>query len=1015
MHTDKTFHKRLLASCVSAAVLAGLTGQVHAQGGVVTEEVVVTGVRSAQETAVSIKRDADTIVDAISAQDIGKLPDVTITDSLQRISGVQIRRDAGEGGSVNIRGMGQVLTMLNGESYLGANAITSVQPNYSDIPSQLFSGATVIKSQSAANHPGGISGAVDLQTYRPLSSGFDEGFTFSGAAQLSQGQETGKTDPSVNFLVNWRDERMGFMVSFAHQTSNLANFYSGMNGDSGWTGLPAESWAYDWVEEDTQLGDMGERMGEDGAVDVNNNDSFGDSFWAYQGHSAFNRQTERQRTGINAAFQMDVGNGLELVAEVFHTQMEDYDRKMGLSHTDKWNRWGWFYPSEHRNTGVQVDGATLHTVQEYTGNGMRVKSFSEVFAREAESTNVNLELNYDNGGPFTGSLRYVHGTAELERLNSYMDLDLAAGNQWGVQCQAYPPGTAGEQGQCPDGQLQTNPGGYQGFPVLTVNYAGRNPHWSGFDNNANLTRNGQPIEGVAERSLNDYMANVNAYALGALASENNYLREGQLDVGRFDGNYALRMAWLDSVDFGIRYSARSVDNFEFDLLSPIGGCDVKWKATDVVLNGGDIDGACTYGDGETYYTAGVPTPLADLDPIQVSNYGSATGIPAAWVVDPRSMDNVEAYHEGLYPGTERAINPGRSYSVDLDELSTYVKANFSHGQLSGNLGLRLVNTDLTITQNQVGEPQPYGAANESISEFVTERSYSDVLPSLNLRFELTDELVLRAAANKTMAPLDLNQWGAGLAPSYAIDGEADSDTYNQFIVISATADGNPELDPWRANNYDLSLEYYLGAASALSAGLFYIDIDSFIESGSISMELPDQDGVVRRSVNVSTSVQGSGGVLKGLELGAKLAFGDFFSDSPLEYFGTDINYTYSPSESGNQDLTGNELPFQDNSEHVFNLVGWYEAGPWQARLAYNYRSERVAGYNVTWGHGTLWQKPTGYLDFSAAYDITDNVSVFVNASNLTNEREEYYLEYEDQFAYQFEYEARYTLGVRATF
>src|SRR5690625_7890342 len=87
---------------------------------------------------------------------------MTITDSLQRISGVQIRRDAGEGGSVNIRGMGQVLTMLNGESYLGANSITTVQPNYSDIPSQLFSGATVIKSQTAANHPGGISGAVDL-------------------------------------------------------------------------------------------------------------------------------------------------------------------------------------------------------------------------------------------------------------------------------------------------------------------------------------------------------------------------------------------------------------------------------------------------------------------------------------------------------------------------------------------------------------------------------------------------------------------------------------------------------------------------------------------------------------------------------------------------------------------------------------------------------------------------------------------------------------------------------------
>jgi TonB-dependent receptor len=180
------------------------------------------------------------------------------------------------------------------------------------------------------------------------------------------------------------------------------------------------------------------------------------------------------------------------------------------------------------------------------------------------------------------------------------------------------------------------------------------------------------------------------------------------------------------------------------------------------------------------------------------------------------------------------------------------------------------------------------------------------------------------------------------------------------------------------------------------------------------MELPDQDGVVRRSVPVSTSVQGSGGVLKGVEAGAKLAFSDFL-DGPLQDFGVDINYTYSPSSSGNQGLNGEGLPFQDNSEDVLNLVGWYEAGPFQARLAYNFRSERVAGFNQTWGEGTLWQDSTAYVDLSASYAINDNVSLFMNASNITGEKESYYLEYKDQFAYQYEYEARYTVGVRATF
>lgn len=1016
-HNKSRFQKRLIAAAVASLATAGLSSTAVAQGDMqMLEEVIVTGVRSAQETAVNVKRDADSIVDGISAEDIGKLPDVTIADSLQRISGVQVRRNAGEGGSLNIRGMGQVLTTLNGESYMGANSITSVQPDYSDIPSQLFSGSQVVKSQTAEHQPGGISGVVNLQTYRPMSSGFDEGWTLSGAANLSRGQDTGETDPSVNFLANWRTDRMGFMVSFAHQQSNLANYYSGMNGDGGWTGFASEfdGAEYAWVNEDTQLGGMGDRITPEG-VDVNGNGTVGDAFWAYQGHSAFNRASERERNGVNMAFQADIGDAFELVAEGFYTEMEDFDRQMGVAHTDKWNRWGNAYPSMATGTGVEVSGGELHTVQEFTSNGMRVKSYSDVGVTEAESLNVNIELNYDNGGAFTGSARFVHGSAEQEVLNSYLDIDLADGNQWGVDCQLYPAGTAGEQGDCADGQLQTNPNGYRGFPVLSFNYTGSNPHWSGFDNNANLDRDGQPIDGVEAATIQSYIDNVDSYSVGAMASENNFLREGDTNVVRFDGSYELNRGFLESVDFGIRYSERSVDNFEFDLLSPIEGCDVKWKATDVVLDGGGVEGACTAGTGGEFYAAGVPRPISELDAIQVSDFGSATGIPAVWTVNPSSMDDVEGFHESLYPGTQRVINPGRSYGVDLDELSTYVKANFAHGIMSGNVGVRVVDTDLTVAQNQVGLPQPYGAADQLVGESVTNRSYSDVLPSLNLRFDLTNELTLRAAASQTMAPLDLNQWGAGLAVNYNIDGEPSSDTYQQFIVNGGNADGNPELDPWRANNYDLSLEYYLGAASVVSAGLFYIDVDSFIESGSVRMELPDQDGVVRREVDISTSVQGSGGELMGLELGAKLAFGDFLYDSPLEDFGLDMNYTYSPSESGNEDMNGEDLPFQDNSEHVFNLVGWYESGPFQARAAYNYRSERVAGYNQTWGQGTLWQEATGYVDLSASYDVNDYVSVFLNASNITGEKEEYYLEFEDQFAWQYEYEARYTLGVRATF
>jgi iron complex outermembrane receptor protein len=112
-------HKVIL--CGSAATLAMLASGVYAQSEV--EEILVQGVRAAQESAINTKRNAASIVDGIAAEDIGKLPDVTVSDSLQRIPGIQVERTAGEGGPVQIRGLSNVATMMNGEVFLSATTI----------------------------------------------------------------------------------------------------------------------------------------------------------------------------------------------------------------------------------------------------------------------------------------------------------------------------------------------------------------------------------------------------------------------------------------------------------------------------------------------------------------------------------------------------------------------------------------------------------------------------------------------------------------------------------------------------------------------------------------------------------------------------------------------------------------------------------------------------------------------------------------------------------------------------
>jgi TonB-dependent receptor len=560
---------------------------------------------------------------------------------------------------------------------------------------------------------------------------------------------------------------------------------------------------------------------------------------------------------------------------------------------------------------------------------------------------------------------------------------MADGSQWNLN-PIYPTGPA-----------DANPGGYSGFLNMSVDYRGAHPAFSG---------------------IPSLVSDLNSYGIGALSSENNYRREADMKAMRADFSFDFESdGFLRSLDAGLRFGSRDAENFQFHLLAPFyeNGCLVRWKATDVVMSAD----SCSAGNGTDFYTAGMPTPLASFgsNVIQIRDFGGVSGIPSSgfYVLNPAAMDNPRAFQDSLYPGNVDAIIPGQSYTVGLEELSYYLQANFG-GTLgvpySGNFGVRVVDTSLNVVQNTVGVSQPYGAPQVDTGDLVTSRDFTDVLPSLNLAFDLTDEMILRFAYAKTMAPLDLAQWGGGLSANYAINSET-----GIFEVISASASGNPELDPWRADNFDLSYEWYFSDASMAGIGLFYIDVESFIESGIVPMAIPDQDGVVRRITGVSTNVQGKGGVLKGVELSWKQSF-HTFTDSFWGNFGFDTNYTYAPSESGNVDANGDELPFQDNSEHQANFALWYQAENWQGRVGYNYRSERAVQTDVlsNWGAEglTLYQQPTHFVDASVSWDINDTFQVYLQGMNLTNEYEDYYIQWESQHAYQNIYERRFVLGVR---
>ncbi|PZQ57636.1 MAG: TonB-dependent receptor [Novosphingobium pentaromativorans] len=994
------------ATRLAAADQAASAGQ---PGGEATgSDIVVTGIRASQERAVNIKRNATSVVDSISAEDIGKLPDVTISDSLQRIPGVQILRSAGEGSTINIRGLPQVTTLLNGEAYLGAQSITTIQPNFNDIPSQLFAGADVIKSATADALNAGITGTVNLRTRRPFD--LKEGLTVAAAAEAAYGDKTKhKFDPNFNGLLSWHNDRFGFMVSAAYSDVRLSNSHNGIQEGYG-AALHNEGTLDATSSGGFSPANRPRGTAVAGGVDVNGDGDAKDAFIVPQGFTGWNKVNQRQRLGINGSAQWMINDALTLTGDAFFTRQNEHARTAGFQMQDVNWQAAEFVPGQSRDTGATYfdarDGGTynINTTQIYNYDLGNFDSYAQTDRYKSQSQNYNLELKFDNGGPFKGSLRGIYGKAHQYYDQSYLQFSMTDGQQW----------QPGGIGHYPDGDRVFNANGYTVNTIAGLNSLPAVVDFTG--NKPAFTLPGQ---------LLDSLSDIGNYALKTMSSEGNYRRKGDLKVLRADGSYEASPEL--TVSFGGRYSERSIDDYEFDRAAPLyagmasnpNGCLVKWKAFDVPMS----DSTCSAGDASGFYTAGL-TRLAN-DPtlggrVKLFNPGVA-GVPNIYVLDPKAMDNAVAFQNEFYPGNVEVMNPGASFNVGVKQISGYVQTDFRGDffgvPFSGNAGVKVINTKLDITQYVTGSPQPYGLANALAGSVNTKRDFTDILPAFNVAFDFAQNLKFRFAFSKTMTLLDLNQWGGGLNPTYAID--TSNPGAPVFRVTGGSQSGNPDLDPWRATNVEGSLEYYLGRGSLLSIGAFYIDVDSFIQSGNVNRsDLPDNDGVVRgRTVSISTPTQGSGGSLKGIEAGAKISFTDLgFMPGFLSNFGIDTNFTFSPSNTGDRDLAGKKIPFQDNSKIQTNAALFYQDSRFQARVAWNYRSERAVQSNFGGISGLeLYQAPTNYVDASVSYDITPNITIYGQGSNLTGEYEKYYLTWKDQKAYNNIFERRFTMGARVKF
>lgn len=975
------FKRKLIASGITC-LLGVATTCVAAEDEV--EEVVVIGIRNALSHAVDIKRDASSVVDAISAEDIGKLPDTTIADSLQRVTGIQIRRSAGEGSKVNVRGTPQVSTLLNGEQFLSAGAITTAQPDFTDIPAELLSRVDVIKSSQAKTLSGGVSGTIDLKTRRPRD--LDEGFTIAGSAEMSDGSFTDDTGNKLSAFAGFNNgDNFGALVAVSASNATLANFRYGMFNDWWFRGYHEDGSAW---------------PGWGPAVDVTGDGDTNDAIFGTIDYGVTNKTSERDRLGFSATAQFQATDKIEIIGDLFYTSMDQFDRTNGLVADNAWASYDWVYPVESVNRGPSANGNTdmdFYTTSVFNLDALRVTAKAESHVDKRTSLNLNLQANILFSERLSGSVRFLHGNAENKHTGNFADAFITTGEQHELNTRVN------------DITAPVNPNG-EGPNRIRIHgdMSGTYPSFSypeGF---------GDTIE---------------KYGLVSSFSHQNRNEESKLNVLRFDGQF--KFDEDNNLEFGYRYGERQVTRYQYDYAAPFtrrGYDDVnvtaysKWKDSGLPING--IPNQELFGD-----TIARTIPFTELQEMgfihQVSDFGPASDGHSYYFINPKAMEDALAFHNALYPGNVAIQDPGSSYIVDDTTHTVYLQGNFA-GEFgvpyTANYGIQIVRTNFDITKydfngtqfqttiDGVTYPTISGTPAPVEGELITERHETDVLPRFNIGFETSENTKLRFAYTKTMTQLDANDLGLGR--TYTVNNNA---TLGVFQADNATEQGNPYMEPWRADNFDITLEWYFNDAGIANIGVYRLDIATAITTrGTLTDPLPDSDGVMRKTGPIDLTIRENteGGVIQGIELGYQQAFDTL--PGAWSGLGTTLNYTWADSEGGEADFYGKTMPMGDNSEHQVNAILWYEYAGIQARLAYNYRSKRFIGTPWNDGHpAAWWTAPTTFVDASISYEVLDNVTVYLQGTNITEEYENTYLQWSDVMVNQNVFEARYSLGVRA--
>ena len=1027
--------------------------------------IVVSGIRQSLANAQNIKRDSDTVVDAITAEDIGALPDRSVTEALQRVPGIAINRFAGsndpdhfsvEGSGVVVRGLNFVRSEFNGRTAFAAG-VGGQALNFSDVPSELLGSVIISKNATADMIEGGLAGTVNLNTRKPFDR---DGFHIGFGAEANYSDFAEEWSPTGSLLVSntWDTGagRFGLLVSGSFsQVKSRADGIQIANYQTRDGQLVAAANTADRLICRTRLPSASDSLtlpgggaacdalgtpGADGFAD------YADSRVAPVGGQFRTQEFNRKRDGFAISGQWESTDERTLLTAEFIR-----------SHTT--NKWG-EYTYEAAPDLSEYSTFPVGCLQNADGPPVRdsngaVNPDDETPPRAQCPVGGFTDYNYDESGLFQsgyitdvsngwrgnpGTSPFVPiGGSQYSLARRQVD-DEVTNQDYSLNLQHQLTEKFGIE---LDAQYATSKKENVDFSVFGSNFADqeldisgeypsiipRKPQYLGYVWSA-------PGEALANATEEEYFTDPR-FQFWRAAMDHIEESKGDQFAFALDTTYDIdEYAFLREVKVGARFQTRDqtvrYTTYNWGMLSE------TWSGSRPV----NFDDTAGDGNQERYefpnfFRGEVPAP-----PGAFYYSGDLTGAYEDSVAYFQSIQdrarelgggptwNPLAARDGTVGGS--AFLPSDIQRVQQDDTALYAMVRFGSDDMfggirfSGNAGVRYVTTTVRSSSSRGpgsaaslniadpfdvrcqprdrpaelggGQVRPGGIctlgqdAYEALQNFAdgsfqfntVKNTYDYFLPSLNLKFGLSDDLILRFAGSKVLTRPE---------NSYIRNYFTSSiDTSGNFTGNA----GDPTLLPATAWQFDASLEWYFARVGSLTLNGFYKEIDNFFFQSIREETITNASGDTR-SVTVRGPANFDGtGKIKGFEVAYQQTFD--FLPSPLDGFGVQANYTYIDSEGlpntflntgapvTESTVPPGNLPLEQLSKHNYNVAGFYEKGPISLRAAYNWRSRfLLTASDVIFPYYSIFNEPTGQLDASVFFNVNDRLRVGVQGVNLLNE------------------------------